>query len=360
MAGTSRWSGGRNVAAAALCLITLAACGGASGSAGPAEQSKSLVAANFGGVTGAALKTSLEDPFAKETGVGFQQVNVGSGFAAKLQAQSQSGNISWDVIEGLSGPDAALLHQQGLLEPLPRELKTKLEDISIPGAVTDFGVSLADTGYVIACNKETVSACPKNPAEFWDVKSFPGRRALPNIPAAMLATALVADGVPAADVFPIDTNRALASMKKVSADVDVWTTSGDQQMQVMRDRQVDMSIMWNGRAKALLDQKMALQLEWEGSLVNPNYLVVVKGSPNAALGMKYLEWYATRPEVQSELAKRLAYGMSHAKTADYLTEAEANVLPAAHAQDNQVRLDPSWWVDNGKSVEGPWRELVGG
>ncbi|MFI7128217.1 ABC transporter substrate-binding protein [Nonomuraea sp. NPDC050153] len=343
--------------AAGTCLLALTACGE---SAGDASAGRPLVAANYGGVTGKALKQELEDPYTKATGTTFQQVNVGTGFAAKLQAQAQSGNVSWDVIEGLAGADAAQLNALGLLEPLPQDVKARLEKVSLPGTVTGYGVALAETGYVIACNTAKVARCPADPAQFWDIEAFPGRRALPDNAAAMLATALVADGIPAKDVFPIDTKRAFASMAKIKPHVDVWTTSGDQQMQVMRDQQVDMSIMWNGRAKALMDQGVKLRLEWSGSLVNPNYMVVVKGGPNVAEAMRYLEWYATHPEAQAGLARQLAYGMSNVETARHLTSGEAALLPAAHARDNQVRLDPQWWVDNRKTVEQPWRELVGG
>ncbi|WP_084965871.1 ABC transporter substrate-binding protein [Thermoactinospora rubra] len=354
---TGTWRRARLAAAAGACLIALTACGE---SVGGTSAGKTLVAANYGGVTGKALKQELEDPYTRATGTTFQQVNVGTGFAAKLQAQAQSQNVSWDVIEGLAGADAAQLHELGLLEPLPQDMKARLEKVSLPGTVTDYGVALAETGYVIACNTAKVSRCPADPAQFWDTAAFPGRRALPDNPAAMLATALVADGVKAQDVFPIDTERAFASMARIKPHVDVWTTSGDQQMQVMRDQQVDMSIMWNGRAKALMDQGVKLRLEWTGSLVNPNYMVVVKGGPNTPEAMRYLEWYATHPEAQAGLARQLAYGMSHVETARHLSQSEAALLPAAHADDNQVRLDPQWWVGNRKAVEQPWRELVGG
>ncbi|MEV0390917.1 ABC transporter substrate-binding protein [Nonomuraea sp. NPDC050643] len=357
MKNMGTWQRSAVAAAAGAGLLVLSACGGETGDA---AVGKTLVAANYGGVVGEALKQELEAPYTAVSGTRFQQVNVGTGFAAKLQAQAQSGNVTWDVIEGLSGADSAQLHELRLLEPLSPELKARLEKVSLPGTVTDYGVGLAETGYIIACNTATVAKCPADPAQFWDTAAFPGRRAIPDNAAAMLATALVADGVRAQDVFPVDVKRAFTSMAKIKPHVAVWTTSGDQQMQVMRDRQVDMSIMWNGRAKALMDQGVKLRLEWSGSLVNPNYMVVVKGAPNAAEAMRYLEWYATQPQAQARLAKRFAYGMSNVETGKYLTKSEAALLPDAHADDNQVRLDSQWWLSNRKAVEQPWRELVGG
>lgn len=346
---------------AAACGVALVGC---SSSTSPGDEDASgsrdvtLVAANYGGSTAEALASVLERPYTKETGTKFQQVPVGQGFAAKLQAQSAAGNVDWSVIEGLSGSDAAQLDSMGLLEHLPAELEAKLKEVSLPGTVTPYGVALGDTGYVIACG-EKVAKCPTNPAEFWDTKSFPGKRAVPNAAPAMLAEALVADGVDVDEVYPIDVDRAMASLQRLRPSIDVFTTSGDQQMQVMRDGQVDMSIMWNGRAKGVIDQGTKLRLEWGGSLVNPNYMVVVKGGPNVAESMKYLEFYATHPQVQADLAAAMAYGMSHKDSISMMDPADADLLPAAHL-DGQLRLQPEWWVTNSEKVNPLWTELMAG
>lgn len=336
---------------ALACTAAVAACSSSS-----SKSEDKLVAANYGGSTGEALKKTLEAAFSKDAGVTIEQAAVGQGFTAKLQAQADAHNVAWSVIEGLSGSDAARLDSMGLLEHLPSELETKLKAVSLPGTVTSYGVALGDTGYVIACGK-SVKACPTNPAQFWDAKQFPGRRAVPDSPPALLASALIADGVPATQVYPIDVDRALKSMERLRPNVNVWTASGDQQMQVMRDGQVDMSIMWNGRAKALIDQGTDLHLEWGGSLVNPNFMVVVKGGPNTKKAMQYLEYYATHAQVQADLAAALAYGMSHKDTIGLMDPKAADLLPAAHATD-QLRLQPEWWVTNADKVTPLWQKLV--
>lgn len=346
---------------AAACGVALVSCSSSTTPDAPdasGSQASTLVAANYGGSTAEALKSILESAYTTETGTTFQQVPVGQGFAAKLQAQSDAGNVAWSVIEGLSGSDAAQLDSMGLLEHLPADLEAKLKDVSLPGTVTPYGVALGDTGYVIACG-EKVAKCPTNPAEFWDSENFPGKRAVPNAAPAMLAQALLADGVPVDEVYPIDIDRAMASLERLRPHVDVFTTSGDQQMQVMRDAQVDMSIMWNGRAKAVIDQGTKLRLEWGGSLVNPNYMVVVKGGPNTAEAMKYLEFFATQPQVQADLAAAMAYGMSHKDSISMMDPAEADLLPAAHAE-NQLRLQPEWWVTNAEKVNPLWQKLMAG
>jgi spermidine/putrescine-binding protein len=130
-------------------------------------------------------------------------------------------------------------------------------------------------------------------------------------------------------------------------------------MQVMRDGQAEISVMWNGRAKALIDSGVPLQLAWDGSLVNPNYMVVIKGGPNTAGAMRYLEWYGTHPEAQVGVARVLAYGVSHKDTLGLLTADEAALLPAAHT-GSQVQLDADWWVANADKVAPRWKEFLAG
>ncbi len=343
---------------ALACGAALAGCSSTDTPSSSSTTKPELVAANYGGSTAEALKNILESAYTKQAGVTFKQVPVGEGFTAKLQAQSAAGNVAWSVIEGLSGSDAARLNRLGLLEHLPADLQAKLKEVSLPGTVTDYGVALGDTGYVIAC-REQVKACPTNPTEFWDTKNFPGRRAVPNVAPAILAEALIADGVPIEQVYPIDVDRAFASLAKLRPNVAVWTTSGDQQMQVMRDGQVDMSIMWNGRAKVLIGQGTKLHLEWGGSLVNPNYMVVVKGGPHTDVALKYLEFYATQPKTQADLATAMSYGMSHKDTVGLMEPTAADLLPAAHAE-RQLRLDPQWWVTNADAVQPRWQKLLAG
>ena len=336
-------------------LLVAAACAGGEAGAG----TTTVVAANYGGTSGETIQRTIADPYAAEAGIQIQHVNVGSGFAAKIQAQHQAGNVGWDVVEGLGSQEAAVLWNEGLLEPLPPDLRQRLEAVSEPGAVTEYGVALGNTGIVIACNTAVVQRCPANPAEFWDTASFPGRRAMMDNPFQTLATAAVAAGVAPDQVFPIDLDRAFAKLQEIKPAIDVWTTSGDQQMQVMRDGQAEISVMWNGRAKALIDSGVPLQLAWDGSLVNPNYMVVIKGGPNTAGAMRYLEWYGTHPEAQVGVARVLAYGVSHKDTLGLLTADEAALLPSAHT-GSQVQLDADWWVANADQVAPRWKEFLAG
>lgn len=344
--------------AATVVLAASACAGGASSGAG---DSKRVVIANFGGSVEKVTDTSFWKPFTADGGLAVRSDPAGGGFAAKLQAQAQSGRMSWDVIEALEGSSAVLLYRKGLLEKLPADLTAQLTKVSVPDSVQPYGVSMGDTGVVITCNMKVVKKCPANPAEFWDVKNFPGRRAMIDNPYESMASALIADGVPAGKVFPIDVDRALRKLGQIKSAVNVWTTSGDQQMQLMRSGEVGIAFMWSGRVKSLADEGVKLKTSWDGSLVNPSYTVVVKNGPNTDGGMKYLKWYATHPDAQANLVNALGYGTSSRAVGTLVKPGVRAWMPSDPANaKNQVRIDSAWWADNQRTVAPRWRDFIAG
>src|SRR3546814_15744266 len=57
--------------------------------------------------------------------------------------------------------------------------------------------------YVIGYDGDRIKgAVPRNWADFWDVKRFPGKRGMRKTPKYSLEFALMADGVPADQVYP--------------------------------------------------------------------------------------------------------------------------------------------------------------
>ena len=53
--------------------------------------------------------------------------------------------------------------------------------------------------------------------------------------------AALADGVPPDKVYPLDVDRAFASLEKIKPHISVWWDSGGQAMQLMKDGEVDMA-----------------------------------------------------------------------------------------------------------------------
>ena len=60
---------------------------------------------------------------------------------------------------------------------------------------------------------------PLSWADFWNVKDFPGKRALPDYASYALPLALLADGVKPENLYPLDVDRAFASLQKIKGSI---------------------------------------------------------------------------------------------------------------------------------------------
>ncbi len=166
----------------------------------------------------------------------------------QIKAQAATGKPIWDVVDT---PTSNCLRggREGLLE--------KLDFAKLPNAAampekyrTPYSVAYEFYSTVIGYNKKTLKKTPQSWADFWNVKAFPGTRALRNDPQTVLEAALLADGVSRDKLYPLDVDRAFKKLQQIKPDITVWWTSGGQSAQLLHDGEVDMTMIWNGRASA--------------------------------------------------------------------------------------------------------------
>ena len=120
---------------------------------------------------------------------------------------------------------------------------------------------------------------PQNWADFWDVKRFPGPRCLFDRSFTCLAFALLADGVPIDKLYPMDVDRAFRKMNEIKPHIKVWWREGAQSQQLIRDGEVVMIGMWSARAIDLIEDKVPLEIVWNGAeLYNANLMVPTRRS----------------------------------------------------------------------------------
>jgi putative spermidine/putrescine transport system substrate-binding protein len=322
-------------------------------------QSGPLVIATWGGAYTDALREAFADPFSAETGVEVQFVDAPGGYNAMLEAQAAANNVTWDIID-IGEEDAVALIDLELLQPLPDDLKADLVEAVGEENVTDYGISFASYGSVIACNTAAAEACPTTPAEFWDVENFPGRRTMYGDGwTDALIYALLADGVAREDLYPLDVDRAFAKLDEIKPNIDVWWTTGDQSQQIFRGEEVVMGILWDGRASGLRDQDVEVQLSFEGSPISRDLLVVPANAPNAEAAFEFLRWYATHPEAGAQWIEAMGYGVAN-------PESYANVDPTVTADmggapENMAKgviLDVEWSRENRDEVLPRWTEWL--
>ncbi len=216
-------------------------------------QTRTVYVNTWGGSWTAAEEAAFFKPFTEATGIQIRTVAPVS--YAKLKAQVQSGSYEWDIT-AINQSDWLRAEKEGLVEPIDWTIVQK--DKLFPDAVFANGISYCALGTNLCYRKDKFpNGGPKSWADFWDVKKFPGTRSLFNNAPRTLNAALLADGVPADKVYPMDIDRAFKKLDQIKPHIKVWWTQGNQSQQLIRDGEIDMMAIWNARASELAGARRA-------------------------------------------------------------------------------------------------------
>jgi putative spermidine/putrescine transport system substrate-binding protein len=320
-----------------------------------------VIIAEWGGALGDALKKAYYDPFEKETGI--KVVQASGPDPAKTKAMVDSGNVEWDVIEH-SMTEIGMLGSQGYFEPIDysyfdEETRDNLAEVYR----NKFGVGGFIWCWVLAYSTEafTKDNHPSGWADFWNVEKFPGPRSLESGSGGdppPLEMALLADGVTADKVYPIDTKRGFESLTKIRPHIVKWWTGGAQPGQMLVDGEVVLSSAFSGRIVQLRQQGAKVDLDYNQGISSTDYWVVPKGAPNKENAMKLVA-FMSRAEPQAEFAKAIPYGPVNGKAYEHIDDSVARMLPS-HPDNlkNLIAFDHDWWAENRMSAQEMWEKWV--
>ncbi|SAL66860.1 extracellular solute-binding protein [Caballeronia terrestris] len=312
-------------------------------------QDKQIVVSDPGGPYTTAYREAFYDPFEKATGINVVSVARESQPVAQFAAMVQTKNYIWDVTTLTLSADIPYLESKGLLEPIG--LKASDYPDVMPEAITPnwLGVDVYSTVLAYRTDKFKDSG-PKSWADFWDVKKFPGRRCLRRSPLDTLEQALLADGVPLDNLYPLDVDRAFASLDKIKPHINIWWTSGAQAMQAIQSGDVDMISTWNGRAQAAKDGGAPVSIVWNQGLYSIEGWGIPKGTPRADAAKQFVRFCADAKR-QALLTRTLAYGPTNKKAFETIAKERAALLPTAPDNIRNMRLpSPQWWEANRQKV----------
>lgn len=329
-------------AKAKLAVIAVALATGATSAA--SAQTQTLTIASWGGAYQQAQRKAWFDIVEKELGVKIAE-DTTSGIA-DVRVQVASGSPTWDIVQQ-GNYSCAILDKEGKTEKLSPSI------LAIKGIADNMKgegwISNLVYGAVLAWNdKKYADKKPQSWADMWDTKNFPGQRTMRRSPVYSLETALLADGVAMDKLYPLDVERAFKKLNQIRKNVAVWWSSGAQSAQVLKDGEVDMATIWNGRAEALAKDGGPFSITFNQQLLLTDCWVVPKGAKNKDLAMKAIE-IMSRPDVQARIALYINYGPANvdAFKTGVLSEEIAKKLPSypENAKKGFV-LDAKYWADN--------------
>ncbi|WP_413992371.1 ABC transporter substrate-binding protein [Labrys okinawensis] len=343
----------RPTAWVSYCLLVMV-------STAPAHAGDALTVASYGGQYTESQSKAQYQPFTAKTGTAIQSVDYNGGLA-ELIAQVRSGTVSWDVVD-VEQQDLAKGCADGLFEKIDQAaLPAGANGVPapadfLPGALQPCGVGSVVWSNVIAFNQTAFpQAKPRTLEDFFDLKAFPGKRGLPKRPNALLEWALMADGVPAKDVYATlstaqGLDRAFAKLDTIKDQAVFWET-GAQMIQLLADGEVAMSTAYNGRVQgAISDDKKPLAIIWDRQIWNADYYAVVAGTKNRRSAQAFVA-FATGTEPLATQTRYLTYGPVRRSAQALVDPSLAPELPTAPGNfQSALPFDAKWWTDHGDVV----------
>lgn len=301
-----------------------------------------------GGPSGESIEKGYLDPFTEKTGIRVVRENP-SGLG-KLRAMVEARSVTATLLE-LSSPELEQAKALDLVEPLDWDAIDPMPIFDEARDEYGYGYQFYST---IMAWRDDVKA-PSTWQDFWNVEEFPGRRALPDYPAYVLPMALLADGVPVEELYPLDLDRAFASLERIKDHVAVWWQAGAQPPQLLQDNEVQYAIAWSGRVVG----QEGIETSYNQGQLDIAFFVVPKGAdPEAKQAAMGIFHEMSVPENQALAAEIVSYPGNSPDLEPLLPQDRLHEFPTTAAnREVQFLSDARWWFENADEVELRWQEF---
>jgi putative spermidine/putrescine transport system substrate-binding protein len=349
----------RAVFVAAACLFALAAESSAQTSTGKGE----VVITTLGGSIEAAQKKYYFEPFERETGI---KVVLVPRDAGKLLTSVERGKPEADLTNISGGEMTRWLNHKAL-----EKIDYKYFDADTLAGIPDqlkheYGVGALIYSIVMAYNLRDFPDSKPRPqtwADFWDVAKFPGPRGMAGcgdrlISGGVLEFASLAAGVRSDKLYPIDIGKAFAKLEELRPNVGKWWQEGAEAPQALIDGELSISTAFNGRIYVANKQGAPVDLNWNGSLLQYDYWVVPKGSPNAQNAMSFLA-FISKAAPQAAFAREMTFGPINKKAYAEIPAELAKWLPGSPENaPKQIFQNFDWWNETGADGKTNWEHAL--
>lgn len=359
--------------AAVAAVALLAACSSSpspepsnapgGGSGGPSSEAAdntpvNLTYVSYGGTGQDAQIKAWQEPYtAANPNVTF--ANTSPPDAAQVKAQVDAGQVTWDVVTTapyLASQNCGTLYEELTIPDVDQSQFDKGEIGKC--YVTDFRYAL-----VFAYNADKFpdpSKAPKKVADFFDTKNFPGKRGVvPGIQDGVLEWALLADGVPADQLYPLDVDRALKKWDTVKSDT-IFAANPGALLEAMTSGQVDMWLQVTARSQVALDNGLNMVPVWDQTLTSIDGIAIPKGSKNKEAAEKFIS-FMLKPEQSQKMSELsgTAPANNMAKPSLSANGEKVNAWGAANT-GTRVQVDAEYWGEHFNDVSAQFTKWLNG
>ena len=320
---------------------------------------KEIVLANSGGAAVKAHTEAFALPYEKDTGIKIVVEASTTSMRGRIKAMVEAKHVIWDTCD-LDPNGSLVLGRLGFLDEIDYSIVDKNK--VLPGFAFKWGVVNYHFGYAITYDKTKFgNNPPQNWRDFWNVKDFPGRRAMYKSILGAFEAALMASGLPPdqSKIYPPDEKLAWDMLRQIKPHV-LFYSNGAQSEQLLRDGDCTMGSLWNSRSTSLYKETNGrIDFTFNEGFLSAGAWCVPKGNPAGKAVYDFIRSMQI-PERQAALFVVLGVGPAN--------PAAASLIPAdmskfnMTAPENARRMlpfDQVWIADNYERLQNEFINVMG-
>ncbi len=330
----------------------------------PESLPRELRIATWGGAYQQAQERAVIGRFRAQSGLEIRLVRLD---ASRLgEAIRSSSQLAWDVADLPSGLVREAC-ERGVLSPISSEALEPGSDGStpdadfLPGALTRCGVASVAWSMVVVMDPAQLRG--PLPTTLGDVfaPDLKWKIALPRQPRYLLEMALMADGVPAADVYTTLASesgrlRAFRVLERIRERI-VWWPKPREATQLVLGKKAAAALAFNGRAFADITRSASkLVILWDGQVYQSQSWVIARSARNKEAAKAFVA-LATSPARLAAQARQFPYGPMRRSALAMVgrhpvlgIEMVAFLPTAPENMKNALAFDEAWWAQHGAAL----------
>lgn len=357
----SRAPRGWHVLASVTLIAALSGCG--SSAEAPAEpagkvetvlttpdlKGQEIVVNTYGGAWADALKQEVVEPFEAATGA---KVTLTTNCCDSFETQVKADQFAGDIVMGNDYGYTQSWGDKGLLKSDPRLSQIAKARGIDPKLYQDDVLTVGYYANVLAWNTKHKDNHPTSWAEFFDTKKFPGTRGLQKYAVGDMEVATMGSGTPAADVYPIDIDKALATLTALRQEtkVNFWGNGADAINQLSTG-ELDYSLMFSNRVLLAIKEGLPIDMTFNQAVAVGTGAAIPTNAKNIEGAVAFLDFFL-QPDIQAAWAQ--SSGMAPAFP-DAVEKVDADLrkymVTDSSNLSKSVITDNDWWRKNTETAE---------
>lgn len=343
--------------------------------------SDTMTIVSWGGAYQEMQQKAYVDPYIAATGVKVVWDESSNEGVAKLRAQNEAGNVSWDVVDLLAA-DGIRLCDEGLVETVDFDTWLAPAPDGTP-ASKDFGKNLVSDCHIPTNLYSTTfgyrtdvaewkGAVPTSVCDIFDLQKFPGKRSLEKRPLNNLEWALICSGVPVDKLYDTlatdeGVQKALDKLATIKDSV-VWWSAGAETPQLLADKEVVIGSTYNGRLFSVIaEQKQPVAMLWDYEVLDIDGFVVPANLPEDRLNrVKHFLRFATDTQHLANQTSYISYGPARASSQPLVGKhATLGIDMTPHMPTNPENaktgflFNYTWWADHRDELDARFQAWLG-